>query len=51
MFEDMFEKTRTEMVKDNATKRELTKDTKINLKQVLDAGKPELWNLTHIIVM
>ncbi len=41
MFEDMFEKARTEMVKDNATKRELTKDTKINLKQVLDAGKPE----------
>ena len=37
----MFEKARTEMVKDNATKRELTKDTKINLKQVLDAGKPE----------
>jgi hypothetical protein len=41
MFEDMFEKARAEMVKDNATKRELTKDTKINLKQVLDAGKPE----------
>lgn len=46
MFEDMFEKARTEMVKDNATKRELTKDTKINLKQVLDAGKPE-GTVTH----